>query len=129
MKEQNDQCPQGKSPTTRMMAMPADANATGDIFGGWILSQIDVAGAIVGFKRAKGRIVTVALNSVKFHRPVFVGDVVSCFAEIEHVGNSSITIKVEVFAERPDECAKVTEACIVYVAVDDNRKPRHIPAE
>jgi len=112
-----------------MMAMPADANATGDIFGGWILSQIDVAGAIVGFKRARGRIVTVALNSVKFHRPVFVGDVVSCFADIEHVGNSSITIKVEVFAERPDECAKVTEASIVYVAVDDNRKPRHLPAE
>lgn len=112
-----------------MMAMPADANATGDIFGGWILSQIDVAGAIAGYARAKGRIVTVALNSVQFHKPVFIGDVVSCFTEVERVGNTSITIKVEVFSERPNECAKVTEATIVYVAVDENRKPRQVPAE
>jgi len=124
--------PQGVMPTTRMLAMPTDTNATGDIFGGWIMSQVDIAGAIVAFDRARGRVVTVAVNSFQFHAPVFVGDIVTCYAQVVRVGNTSLTVSVEVYAERgrdPLQCVRVTEAILTYVAVDENRKPRPVPVE
>ena len=114
-------------PTMRLPAQPRDTNAAGDIFGGWIMSQVDLAGAIVASRRAHGRVVTVAVNSFQFHQPVYVGDLISCYASVEKTGNTSITVFVEVFAERyPNrtECIKVTEATLTYVAVDENRKPR-----
>ena len=113
-------------PTMRLPAQPRDTNAAGDIFGGWIMSQVDLAGAIVASRRAQGRVVTVAVNSFQFHQPVYVGDLISCYASVEKTGNTSITVFVEVFAERypsRTECIKVTEATLTYVAVDDNRKP------
>lgn len=116
--------------TTRLMATPNDTNVAGDIFGGWIMSQIDIAGAVVAHKRAAGRVVTVAVNSIQFHRPVFVGDMVSYYASIEKEGRTSLTVKVEVYAERERgsaECFKVTEATLTYVAVDANRQPRSVP--
>ncbi len=114
-------------PTMRLPAQPRDTNAAGDIFGGWIMSQVDLAGAIVASRRAQGRVVTVAVNSFQFHQPVYVGDLISCYASVEKTGNTSITVFVEVFAERypsRTECIKVTEATLTYVAVDDKRKPR-----
>ncbi|MCI0506378.1 MAG: acyl-CoA thioesterase [Gammaproteobacteria bacterium] len=118
-----------EQPTMRLPARPTDTNASGDIFGGWIMSQVDLAGAIVASRRAKGRVVTVAVNSFQFHKPVYVGDLISCYASVQKTGNTSITIFVEVYAERfPErtECIKVTEATLTYVAVDDNRKPRPV---
>ncbi len=119
-----------RTPTIRVLAMPTDTNAAGDIFGGWIMSQVDIAGSVVAHQAAKGRVVTVAVNSFVFHKPVFVGDVISCFAEVSKIGNTSLTVHVEVFAERnrqKEECVKVTEATLTYVAVDENRKPRPVP--
>lgn len=110
--------------------MPRDTNPGGSIFGGWIMSQVDIAGGIVALERAKGRVATVAVNSFEFHQPVFVGDLISCFAEIIKVGNTSITVKVDVYATRnPENCetVKVTEAELTYVALDKNRKPRLVP--
>ena len=121
--------PENKQPTPRVVAMPSDTNASGDIFGGWIMSQVDIAGSVAAIRRAKGRVATVAVNEFLFKQPVFVGDLISCYAEVVRVGNTSITVSVEVFAERgrkQDECIKVTEASLTYVAVDDNRKPRSV---
>lgn len=112
--------------------MPADTNAAGDIFGGWIMSQVDIAGSIEAHRRARGRVVTVAVNSFHFHEPVFVGDLISCYTAVERVGNTSLTVHVEVYAERnrqAEECIKVTEATLTYVAVDDNRRPRPVPKD
>lgn len=112
--------------------MPADTNAAGDIFGGWIMSQVDIAGSIVAHQRARGRVVTVAVNSFVFHKPVFVGDVISCYADIVKVGTTSLTVNVEVFAERnrqQEEVVKVTEATLTYVAVGADRKPRPVPPD
>ncbi|MBD3610237.1 MAG: acyl-CoA thioesterase [Gammaproteobacteria bacterium] len=109
--------------------MPADTNAAGDIFGGWIMSQVDMAGAITAHDRAKGRIVTVAVNSFHFHAPVYVGDVVSCYAHVVRVGNTSLTVDIEVYAERgrnPEQCVRVTEATFTYVAVNQDGKPRPV---
>jgi acyl-CoA thioesterase YciA len=119
-----------RDPAIRVVAMPADANAAGDIFGGWIMSQVDIAGSVVAIRRAQGRVVTVAVNSFEFHQPVYVGDLVSCYAEVVKVGNTSMTVEVKVFAERDrlDEAVKVTEAVLTYVAVDENRKPRLVDA-
>ena len=119
--------PAGKEPTLRVIPMPADANHTGDIFGGWIMAQVDLAGSIPAVRLAKGRVATVAVNSFVFRKPVFVGDVVSFYAEVVRVGRTSITVNVEVYAQRrPDreECVKVTEATLTYVAVDNHRRPR-----
>ena len=112
-------------PEIRVVARPKDANPDGDVFGGWILSMMDIAGAIPARKHAKTRIVTVALDNVHFLLPVFIGDCVECYATIEKVGNSSMTVKVETFVERREggEKLKVTEGRFVYVAVDRNRKP------
>lgn len=116
-------------PTLRVLAMPTDTNAAGDIFGGWIMSQVDIAGSIAAYRRAAGRVVTVAVNSFQFHQPVYVGDLVSCYAEVTRVGRTSLTVHVEVFAERNrriEECIKVTEATLTYVAIDKQRKPRPV---
>jgi acyl-CoA thioesterase YciA len=120
-------------PVLRVVPMPADANFHGDIFGGWIMSQVDVAGAIPASRRAHGRVATIAVNSFVFRQPVLIGDVVSFFAQIVRVGRTSITVEVEVYAQRnpgkEEVTVKVTEASLTYVAVDATRRPRTLPAE
>lgn len=119
-----------REPTIRVAAMPSDANYTGDIFGGWLMGQVDVAGSIPALHRAKGRVATVAVNSFVFKQPIFVGDVVSFYTRIVKVGTTSITVEVEVYAQRDPAkpvCVKVTEATLTYVAVGDDRKPRPVP--
>jgi acyl-CoA thioesterase YciA len=121
-----------REPTIRVAAMPSDANYTGDIFGGWLMGQVDIAGSIPALHRAKGRVATVAVNSFVFKQPIFVGDVVSFYTKIVKVGNTSITVEVEVYAQRDPAkpvCVKVTEATLTYVAVGDDRKPRPVPPE
>lgn len=119
-----------RDPVLRVVPMPADANPTGDIFGGWIMSQVDIAGSIPALRLAKGRIATVAVNSFTFKQPVLIGDLVSFYAEVARVGRTSITVNVEVYAQRGTEeevTAKVTEATLTYVAVDAERRPRPVP--
>ena len=121
--------PAGREPTLRVVPMPADMNSSGDIFGGWVMSQVDIAGSIPANRRARGRVVTVAVNSFVFKKPVLVGDVVSLYAEVVKVGRTSITVSVEVYAQRnpeKEECVKVTEATLTYVAVDRERLPRAV---
>ena len=116
----------------RVMAMPADTNASGDIFGGWLMSQVDIAGSIVARRRAVGRTVTVAVDSFQFRNPVFVGDVISCYAKITRIGKTSLTVNVKAFAERQGKSHHthlVTEADLTYVAVNEQRKPRPIPKD
>ncbi len=118
-------------PTLRVMPMPADANVHGDVFGGWIMAQVDIAGALPAVRRANGRVGTVAVNSFVFKQPVFVGDLLSFYAKIVKTGTSSITVNVEVYAERnrlQTETVKVTEATLTYVAVGEDRRPRALPA-
>ncbi|HSS46467.1 MAG TPA: acyl-CoA thioesterase [Burkholderiales bacterium] len=120
----------GKQPALRVVPMPSDANYAGDIFGGWIMSQVDIAGSIPAMRRARGRVATVAVNSFVFKQPVFVGDLVSLYADIVRIGRTSITVDVGVYAQRnplKEECVKVTEATLTYVAVDETRKPRVVP--
>lgn len=117
-------------PTLRVMPMPSDANIHGDVFGGWIMSQVDIAGAVPAARRANGRVATIAVNSFLFKQPVFVGDLLSFYAEVIKVGNTSLTVSVEVYAERnrlQADTVKVTEATLTYVATDSSRKPRPIP--
>lgn len=119
-----------REPTIRVAAMPSDANYTGDIFGGWLMGQVDIAGSIPALHRAKGRVATVAVNSFVFRQPIFVGDIVSFYTRIVKVGTTSITVEVEVYAQRDPAkpvCVKVTEAVLTYVAVGDDRKPRPVP--
>jgi acyl-CoA thioesterase YciA len=121
-----------REPTIRVAAMPSDANYTGDIFGGWLMGQVDIAGSIPALHRAKGRVATIAVNSFTFKQPIFVGDVVSFYTRIVKVGTTSITVEVEVYAQRDPAkpvCVKVTEATLTYVAVGDDRKPRPVPPE
>jgi acyl-CoA thioesterase YciA len=122
--------PEGKLPALRVMPMPSDSNVHGDVFGGWIMAQVDIAGAVEAAHRANGRIATVAVNSFQFKQPVFVGDLLSFYANIVRTGTTSITVNVEVYAQRnrlDDEVVKVTEATLTYVATDDQRKPRALP--
>ena len=124
------QLPGNKEPTLRVVPMPADANQHGDIFGGWIMSQVDIAGSVLAARHSRGRVATVAVNSFQFKQPVFIGDVLSFYAEIVRVGNTSITINVEVYAQRNPreiETVKVTEAMLTYVATGPDRKPRPVP--
>jgi acyl-CoA thioesterase YciA len=109
--------------------MPADANPYGDIFGGWLMSQMDMAAGLVAARHSAGRAVTIAVEGMKFHRPVFVGDEVSVFADMVHVGNTSMTIEVEAWrrARHSSETYKVTQARFVFVAVDEGRRPRKVP--
>jgi acyl-CoA thioesterase YciA len=130
MNNKNIQLPNDKQPAIRVAAYPKELNPGGCIFGGWIMSQVDVAGAITAHERAKGLTATVGVKSFEFHEPVFVGDVISCYTDIIKTGRTSITIKVEVFAERNPvnkKVVKVTEAELTYVALDENRKPRKLP--
>ncbi|MFO1037967.1 MAG: acyl-CoA thioesterase [Geminicoccaceae bacterium] len=115
----------------RTLAMPADTNPSGDIFGGWLLGQMDIAGATVAHERTGGRVATVAVEAMTFHRPVYVGDLVSCYGKVMRVGRTSITIQVEVWARRHrnGEDIKVTEGRYTYVAMDDMRRPRQIPPQ
>jgi acyl-CoA thioesterase YciA len=124
------QLPDDQVPVLRMMPMPADANIHGDVFGGWIMAHVDIAGAIPAARRANGRVATVAVTSFLFKHPVFVGDLVSFYANIAKTGRTSITVDVEVYAERnrlQKEVVKVTEATLVYVATDERRQPRALP--
>ena len=110
------------------LAMPANTNANGDIFGGWLVSQMDLAGGIVAKRHAKGRVATVAIHSMTFHRPVQVGDVVACYAEVTKIGNTSMTIQIQAWVQSHidgSEC-KVTEGTFIFVAIDDQGKPRPV---
>jgi len=119
--------PEGREPAVRTLAMPADTNPHGDIFGGWLMAQMDIAGGTVARDRAEGRVATVAIAAMEFHQPVFVGDVVSCYAEVVGVGRTSINVRIETFARRGRETVQVTAGLFVYVALDDNGKPRPVP--
>lgn len=124
--------PAGKVPALRVVPMPADANHNGDIFGGWIMSQVDVAGGTVAGRLARGRVATVAVNSFVFKQPVQIGDLLSFYADVVKVGNTSVTVNVEVYAERrPTDptVVKVTEATLTYVAIDTNGQPRPVPKQ
>jgi len=122
---QQTELPRDREPVLRVVPMPADANSTGDIFGGWIMSQVDIAGALPAIRLAKGRVATIAVNSFLFKQPVFIGDLVSFYAKVVKVGRTSITVKVSVEADRWEsgERVKVTEAEVVLVAVDDHGRP------
>ena len=120
-----------RQPALRVVPMPSDANQNGDIFGGWVMSQVDIAGSIPAARRARGRVATVAVNSFVFREPVMIGDLVSFYADITREGRTSITVAVEVYAQRnPTDiiCVKVTEASLTYVAVGADRRPRDLPA-
>ena len=123
--------PKGEQPVLRIVPMPADTNAHGTIFGGWVMAQVDIAGSIPAWARAQGPVVTIAVNSFVFREPVFVGDLVSFYARVLKVGKTSITVDVEVFAQRSrtgtNDAVKVTEAQLTYVAVDERRQPRPVP--
>ena len=114
---------------TKTVAMPADTNPNGDIFGGWLLSEMDIAGAILARKIAKGRVVTVAIEGMKFLLPVKVGDIVTCFGKLENRGKTSLTIKLRVTSEswRVQDLKEVTNGRFVYVAIDKDGKPKQLP--
>ncbi|WP_293008905.1 acyl-CoA thioesterase [Nitrosomonas sp.] len=124
-----------RQPILRMVPTSSDTNYAGDIFGGWIMSQVDIAGSIPAIRQARGRVVTVAVNSFVFKQPVFVGDLVSFYADIIKIGRTSITVDVAVYAQRGvreggnEICIKVTEAVLTYVAIDNDRRPRTVSQE
>lgn len=121
--------PQDAELVLKVIPMPADCNQSGDIFGGWVMAQVDLAGAVLPARHVNGRIATVAVNEFIFKQPVKVGDILSFFSSVTRIGNTSITVKVEVFAERfsmQGTYLKVTEANVTYVAIDANGKPRPI---
>lgn len=118
--------PETQPPSLRTVAMPADANPSGDIFGGWIMSQMDLAGAIFASYRVRGRLVTVAVEGMNFHKPVFVGDQLSCYCKLKHTGTTSLSVHIETWVRRKHASTrhmKVTEATYTYVSVDENRRP------
>jgi len=124
--------PDDRQLVLRVMPMPADANGNGDIFGGWIMAQVDLAGAVLPARIAKGRIATVAVNQFIFKQPVSVSDLLSFYAQVERIGNTSVTVRVEVYAERNPanlQVVKVTEANLTYVAIDMQGQPRKIPRD
>src|SRR6201991_3106400 len=124
--------PDDRQLVLRVMPMPADANGNGDIFGGWIMAQVDLAGAVLPARIAKGRIATVAVNEFIFKQPVSISDLLSFYAKVERVGRTSVTVNVEVYAERNPadlHVVKVTEANLTYVAIDHQGRPRPIPVD
>jgi len=129
----SDPAPSAEQPrgelTVRLLAMPADTNANGDIFGGWVLSQMDQAGGIAAVERAKGRVVTIAVEAMKFIRPVKVGDVLCVYTNIDHVGRTSMKIHIEAWSRRfrTHRREKVTDATFTFVAIDENGRPRPVP--
>jgi len=121
-------------PALRAIAMPADANANGDIFGGWLLSQMDLAGSSVAIRRARGRVATVAITGMSFRRPVFIGDEVTCYAIVTKVGHTSLTVRIESWVRRArggmgDTPIAVTDGIFTYVAIGDDGKPRPVDPE
>ncbi|KTT74765.1 acyl-CoA thioesterase [Sphingomonas endophytica] len=122
--------PPDRAPTIRVTAMPADANAYGDIFGGWLMSLMDSAAGLTAARRSRGRAVTIAMDGMQFHAPVHVGDEVSVYAEIVKIGRTSIAIQVESWARdrHGEESRKVTEARFTFVAIDEDRRPREVPS-
>lgn len=118
-----------RQPEIRVLPMPSDTNAAGDIFGGWLMSQVDIAGSIAAHRHVGNRVVTIAVNEFRFIKPVLVGDLVSIYANIEHIGNTSIRIALEVMAEHgrgKDNARKVAEAVLSYVSIDENKQPKTI---
>jgi acyl-CoA thioesterase YciA len=121
--------PKDKELVLKVIPMPGDCNANGDIFGGWVMAQVDLAGSVLPARHVNGRMATVAVNEFIFKQPVRVGDILSFFSEVSRIGNTSITVSVEVFAERfrsQGKYVKVTQASLTYVAIDDDGKPRAI---
>ena len=132
MNQQSVTLPPGRTPVLSVVPMPSDSNQHGDIFGGWIMSQVDIAGGVIAARRARGRVATVAVNAFTFKQPVMIGDVVLFYAEVVKIGHTSITVDVEVFAQRNPailETVKITEATLTYVATDESRRPRQVPAQ
>ena len=129
----NDSLPENKIPVIRVPAMHADQNSGGSIFGGWIMSYVDIAGSIPALDRVRGPVVTRAVDSFEFKKPVFVDDLISCYADIISEGKTSLKVKVVVYAERMDQgemlVIKVTEAVLTYVAIDENRRPKKLPGK
>jgi len=125
----SDTPPEGP-PVLRTVAMPADANPSGDIFGGWLLAQMDLAGGNAAIRRARGRVATIAVDAMVFHRPVFIGDEVSLYADVVAVGRTSIRVHVQAWRRRMSEEAmqQVTEGVFTFVAIDADRKPRLVPS-
>jgi acyl-CoA thioesterase YciA len=126
----SESLPEEKQPALRVMPMPADANQNGDIFGGWIMAQVDIAGGTVAGRIARGRVATVAVKEFVFKQPVQVGDLLSFYVDVERIGTTSVTVTVEVFAERrptDPHVVKVTEATLTYVAIDPKGRPRPVP--
>jgi acyl-CoA thioesterase YciA len=122
--------PQDKELVLKVIPMPADCNANGDIFGGWVMAQVDLAGSVIPARYTNGRMATVAVKEFIFKQPVRVGDILSFYSEVTRIGRTSITVMVEVFAERfqsQGQYVKVTEASVTYVAIDDSGRPRPVP--
>ena len=122
--------PTDKELVLRVIPMPADTNGNGDIFGGWVMAQVDLAGSVLPARYTQGRMATVAVNEFVFKQPVRVGDILSFFSKVTRIGRTSITVQVEVYAERfrtQGQYVKVTQASLTYVAIDDNGQPREIP--
>jgi acyl-CoA thioesterase YciA len=121
--------PERGEPAVRTLAMPADTNPSGDIFGGWVLAQMDLAAGIVAAQRARGRVATAALDGMSFHKPVYVGDLVSCYAKVVHVGRTSMIVQVDTFVlrSRTGDEVKVTEGRFTLVAIDEQGRPRPVP--
>ena len=122
--------PSDKELVLKVIPMPADCNANGDIFGGWVMAQVDLAGSVIPARYVDGRMATVAVKEFIFKQPVRVGDILSFYGHLERIGNTSITVRVEVYAERfraQGQFVKVTEATLTYVAIDETGKPRAIP--
>ncbi len=126
------QLPTDEELVLKVIPMPADSNANGDIFGGWVMAQVDLAGSVIPARYAQGRMATVAVNEFIFKQPVRVGDILTFFSKLVRIGRTSITVKVEVYAERfsaQGHYMKVTEASLTYVAIDEQGRPRPIPAQ
>jgi acyl-CoA thioesterase YciA len=124
------QPPSDEELVLKVIPMPADCNANGDIFGGWVMAQVDLAGSVIPARHAGGRLATVAVNEFIFKQPVRVGDILSFYSKLTRIGRTSLTVKVEVYAERfsaQGQFIKVTEASVTYVAIDDQGKPREVP--
>jgi acyl-CoA thioesterase YciA len=129
-KHPNVQLPTDQELVLKVIPMPGDCNANGDIFGGWVMAQVDLAGSVIPARYTQGRMATVAVNEFVFKQPVRVGDILSFFSKLTRIGRTSITVKVEVYAERfrsQGSYIKVTEASLTYVAIDDNGQPREVP--
>ena len=126
------QLPTDEELVLKVIPMPADSNANGDIFGGWVMAQVDLAGSVIPARYTRGRMATVAVNEFIFKQPVRVGDILTFFSKLVRIGRTSITVKVEVYAERfsaQGHYVKVTEASLTYVAIDEHGRPRPIPVQ